>query len=487
MSGFKTKFSLQKKLILMIVPIIVLVMIIAGVFSYASLTEINRVNYTSRSQQLSETAAKTIDPHQMKTIRDKVMKIYHDTPDKVSNEEWGSSEYYVYLEKYKAIMDTKEYKEIREQLRVIQDSNNLQSVYTLLFDTETQSTIYLVDASYEDNCLPGSFDAVMYDVDREAMKNPKNGIAPDITNTPEYGWVVAAGSPIYDGDELIAFAAADISMNDAINQRNQFLFAEFAALLVAGIIFIIISIVLIDKMIIRPINKLSDMSQKYWSGESSGIHHDFSQLDIQTGDELEMLAGSMKQMEQNINEHITEILKTTNELIETRQHAEEMDRAANIDALTKVRNKRAYDLEITRINQDIEKDKKSFGIAMIDLNFLKVINDTYGHDKGNIAIQTLCRTICQIYVHSPVFRVGGDEFVVILENHDLENLDELKAAFDIEMEAYKQKTEPWEQISAAAGYAIYDPAVDKDAESVFKRAEEAMYEQKKQMKAVRHS
>ena len=84
----------------MIVPIIVLVMIIAGVFSYASLTEINRVNYTSRSQQLSETAAKTIDPHQMKTIRDKVMKIYHDTPDKVSNEEWGSSEYYVYLEKY---------------------------------------------------------------------------------------------------------------------------------------------------------------------------------------------------------------------------------------------------------------------------------------------------------------------------------------------------------------------------------------------------
>ena len=164
-----------------------------------------------------------------------------------------------------------------------------------------------------------------------------------------------------------------------------------------------------------------------------------------------------------------------------------MDRAANIDALTKVRNKRAYDLEITRINQDIEKDKKSFGIAMIDLNFLKVINDTYGHDKGNIAIQTLCRTICQIYVHSPVFRVGGDEFVVILENHDLENLDELKAAFDIEMEAYKQKTEPWEQISAAAGYAIYDPVVDKDAEDVFKRADEAMYEQKKQMKAVRHS
>ena len=39
----------------------------------------------------------------------------------------------------------------------------------------------------------------------------------------------------------------------------------------------------------------------------------------------------------------------------------------------------------------------------------------------------------------------------------------------------------------AAGYAIYDPAVDKDAESVFKRADEAMYEQKKQMKAVRHS
>ena len=51
----------------------------------------------------------------------------------------------------------------------------------------------------------------MYDVDHEAMKHPENGIAADVTNTEEYGWVVAAGSSIFADEELVAFAAADIS------------------------------------------------------------------------------------------------------------------------------------------------------------------------------------------------------------------------------------------------------------------------------------
>ena len=487
MSDFKTKISLKTKLILLIVPIIVLVMLIAGYCSYRSLTDVTRTLYMSRSQELSETAAKLVDPHQAKAVRDQVMAIYRKTPEKerVSTDDWGSEAFYAYLDRYRGIADSKAYRDVQKQLQIVQDSNHLNAAYMVCFDLETNSTIYLVDAAYEDTNLPGSFDAVMYDVDREAMKHPENGLAPDVTNTKEYGWVVAAGSPVFCDGELIGFAAAEISMNEVMDQRNQFLMIEFVALLIVAIILIVISLIVIDKMLIRPINKLSDMSEKYWSGETSTIRHEFSQLEIHTGDELEMLSNSMKQMEQNINEHITKILNTTNELIETRQHAEEMDRAANIDALTKVRNKRAYDIEMTRLDQGIAEGKTKFGIAMIDLNFLKTINDTYGHDKGDIAIQTLCQTICHIFVHSPVYRVGGDEFVVVLENHDLENLDELKAAFDREIEKFRDKKEPWERVSAAAGYALYDPAVDKDAESVFKRADALMYEQKKRMKARR--
>jgi diguanylate cyclase (GGDEF)-like protein len=479
------KLSLKKKLSLLIATIIVLVMLVAGYLGYRSLTDVSRTMYTTRSQELSKTAALSVDPAQVKMIRDRVMETFNSMPDKVSTDDWGSPEFDAYLKNYEDITATKEYEEIRDRLRIVQDSNNLQAVYLVWFDVASESTIYLVDGAYVDICLPGTFDAVMYDVDHKAMHNPKGGIAADVTNTEEYGWVVAAGSPVFYEDELVAFAAAEISMNEVMKQRNQFVLIEFASLFGLAVVFIALSIVLIDRMLIRPINKLSDASEKYWSGESTSDRHEFSQLEIHTGDELETLSNSMKQMEQNINEHMTELLNMTNQLISTSKYADEMDRAANIDALTKVRNKRAYDVEVERINQEIADGKNAFGLVMIDLNYLKKINDTYGHDKGNEAIRTLCRTICQIFVHSPVFRIGGDEFVVVLQNHDYEHLEELKALFEQEMEKLKGADKPWEGVSAAVGYALFDPALDKGVEDVFERADHEMYEDKKRMKALR--
>ena len=187
----------------------------------------------------------------------------------------------------------------------------------------------------------------------------------------------------------------------------------------------------------------------------------------------------------DINEHITEILETTKKLISTQEHADEMDRAANIDALTKVRNKRAYVLEIERVDQEIRGGKTAFGLAMIDLNYLKMTNDTYGHERGNEALRMLCGAICRVFKHSPVFRIGGDEFVVVLENSDYEQLDDLKEAFEQELRGMQNNQEPWARISAAAGYALFDPSLDADMESVFKRADQRMYERKKAMKAER--
>ena len=485
MTVVKAKFSLQKKLILLIVPIIIAVMLLASFFSYKGLMDITRTMYITRSKDLSNTTAQLLDPRDVKQVHDQIMAIFRATEDKVSSDEWGSPEFDAYLEKYQAIKELPAFSRIRDSLRIVQDNNHLQESYLVWFDLETESTIYLVDGAYEDICEPGCFDAVMYEVDHAAMQNPENGIEPDVTDTPEYGWVVAAGSPVFCDGELVAFAAAEISMNEVMAQRNEFLTIELVALAAMALVFILLSIILIDRVLIRPINKLANTTEKYWSGENSSIRHEFSQLEIHTGDELEMLSNSMKQMEQNINEHITRILDTTNKLISTRKHAEAMDRAANIDALTKVRNKRAYDVEVDRLNQEIRAGKTAFGLVMIDLNYLKRTNDMYGHDKGDESICLLCRTICEVFVHSPVFRIGGDEFVVVLENHDYEQLDSLKAAFKRDMEMFAKEKEPWRAISASAGYALFDPSVDTDVESVFKRADKNMYEEKTRMKARR--
>ncbi|MBR0380769.1 MAG: diguanylate cyclase [Mogibacterium sp.] len=485
MENGKAKFSLKKKLVLLIVTVIVATMLVAGFFSYKSLTDVTRTLYTNRSRQLSKTAAESVDPQQVKLIRDQVMEIYDSTDEKVSSDEWGSPEFEAYLQRYQHIKDTAEFKETQQKLRMIQDNNNLQAVYLVWLDTDSEATVYLVDASHHEICEPGCFDAVIYDVDRKALEDPENGIAPDVTNTKEYGWIVAAGSPVFCDGELVAFAGTDISMNAEMQQRNRFLLLEFAALLAVAAVFILISLRLIDRMLIEPINKLSDTSEKYWSGERSTVRHEFSQLDIRTGDEIEALADSMKQMEQNINDHIASILDATTKLIATREHADAMDRAANIDALTKIRNKRAYDLETERLRREIADGSARFGLAMVDLNDLKRINDKYGHDKGDEAICALCQLICSVFVHSPVFRIGGDEFIVLLENHDYEHLDELKKAFSDEIEKAGKEKEPWKAISAAIGYAIFDPKRDSEIESVFKRADQDMYERKKKMKSRR--
>ena len=482
----KPRFSLKKKLVLLIVPIIAAISILAGLLSYKGINDISRSMYMSRSRQLSATAAALVNPQMVRTVRDQVMAIFDASEDRVSNENWQSPGFESYLAKYDSIQETDAFKTLQRQLRIVQDNNDLECVYLVCFDLKTNSTIYLVDGTYgEDNSPPGCFDAVMYDVDYAAMKNPENGIAPDVTNTEEYGWVVAAGSPVFLEGELVAFAAAELSMNEVMNQRNRYLLTALSTLLILAVVFIAFSLLLIDRTIIRPINKLSDTSEKYWSsGTTSTIRNEFSQLQIHTGDEIETLSNSMKQMEKNINEQFTKILETTQKLVTTRQHADEMDRIANVDALTKVRNKRAYDETAARLSEGLRTGEiKDFGIAMIDLNDLKKINDNYGHDKGDIAIQRLCGMICAVFKHSPVFRLGGDEFAVVLEGHDLENVEALMRQLekDIDHNRANETLKPWERTSAAVGYARYSQG--DSVESVFKQADKAMYARKTEMKA----
>ena len=95
--------------------------------------------------------------------------------------------------------------------------------------------------------------------------------------------------------------------------------------------------------------------------------------------------------------------------------------------------------------------------------------------------------VCKSFAHSPVFRIGGDEFVVILENEDYDDAEKIVDKFTGILGEIKQddSLEPWEKVSAAIGWTRYDPDKDDDVESVFKRADNMMYENKKAMKAER--
>lgn len=94
--------------------------------------------------------------------------------------------------------------------------------------------------------------------------------------------------------------------------------------------------------------------------------------------------------------------------------------------------------------------------------------------------------ICHVFQHSPVFRTGGDEFTVILQNDDYEHRKELMRLFEERSrESIAQADQPWKKVSVSAGIAEYEPKSDSGVNDVARRADQKMYEHKRIRKMIR--
>lgn len=155
------------------------------------------------------------------------------------------------------------------------------------------------------------------------------------------------------------------------------------------------------------------------------------------------------------------------------------------DGLTHVKNRAAFELKITSMQNTLDSGNRlSFGIVVFDVNNLKKINDQYGHKAGDEYIVNACTLVCKTYKHSAVYRIGGDEFVVILENDDYKSRDRLLSSFSKKMEKLQASDLPLtSKISIASGMATFKPKMDMQITDVFKRADAKMYENKSIMKA----
>ncbi len=222
---------------------------------------------------------------------------------------------------------------------------------------------------------------------------------------------------------------------------------------------------LYTRRITKPLEELTDAAEQVDKG-----NYEFT-LDYGEDDEIGRLTSTFRRLADHMKEHISDLSKR-----------------AYIDSLTTVRNKGAYSGYIEQLETRM-KDAGgdiSFAVGMFDCDDLKQINDIYGHEKGDVYIITASRLICRIYKHSPVFRIGGDEFSVILQNEDYLNRDELAQQFSREMEescvANKNK---WEQVHISMGVAVYDPKTDRSVNDVIRRADTCMYENKRSRKRAK--
>ena len=162
-----------------------------------------------------------------------------------------------------------------------------------------------------------------------------------------------------------------------------------------------------------------------------------------------------------------------------------LDILAYTDSLTGVKNHAAYSHIKEKMEAKIRHDPHcSFAVAVMDVNNLKKTNDAYGHKAGDALIIGATRLMCTIFDHSPVCRIGGDEFVAILENSDYENRDELQQKFMKQMNVTTFFAGNEEHpLTAALGIAVYRSEFHTSFAEVFQEADTAMYENKAQFKA----
>ena len=186
----------------------------------------------------------------------------------------------------------------------------------------------------------------------------------------------------------------------------------------------------------------------------------------------------------NGSHYIIGIENIDEEVRREKQHLKALNTEKEIarrDELTGVKNKTAYTELEKAVQENIDNgmDYLPFGLVVCDTNNLKKINDSYGHVAGDEYIKKSAMLLCDTFVHSPVFRVGGDEFVVFLRGNDYSNKEELMKSLRARVrENLQVKSEP----ILASGMAEYTPKTDTLVSEIFDRADKDMYKNKRELK-----
>lgn len=283
-------------------------------------TEFQR-HYESLASSISKATATAIDESEVERLADmvdsefrKAVEYYGGVPDISAFTEEERNEYY---SRFDYIKETDEYRSLLSLLQKLRDDYGVKSLYLGFTDREYMKDIYLVDASAPgEACLPGDFDEVE-DEHIQLMENGQYDFPPYITNYSDYGWLCTDSTPIYGEDGSIkGLALVDISMNDIMGQIREFIIQISVIVMLLTIIMVLFVIYIMNRAMIKPINLLSAAARRFISEENESIgtrESAISKIEIKTGDEIENLFRSVKQMESDIYNYIENLTAVTAE------------------------------------------------------------------------------------------------------------------------------------------------------------------------------
>ena len=367
------------------------------------------------------------------------------------------------------------YNEIYNALTSFQNNVDIEYIYAVRQVSEDKF-IFTVDPDPVD---PGEFGEEVLVTD--ALRSAAKGVAM-VDNAPaedEWGNFYSSYSPVFDSKGKVA-GIVGIDFNSdwydmQIREHTVSIFINTMVSIAVGAVIVIFLTNSLRKRFDTLSNELAVLSsdvdalteeitsrRDYRENIANGeeAQDDKAQL---SSDEIELLGLKLHSMHTELDRYLAFIRNK-----------------ANTDALTLVNNTTAYTERQSRIEEAIAAKNASFSLAVFDINDLKGINDRYGHHCGDLIIKAAADAISSVFKLENVYRIGGDEFVVIEENMPLNEIDGKIELVNAEVDAYNNSEKENEGVlKLSIGTTSYDPEHDKTFRDTFNRADDSMYSNKK--------
>ena len=376
--------------------------------------------------------------------------------------------------------DTPEYQNALQVLRAFQESFNLDYIYGIR-DMGNKTFTFTIDPDPDD---PGEFGSpVVY---TPALYSASQGVAAvdDIPYEDQWGRFYSAYVPVFNskggvgGIIAVDVEAAWFEEQQRVHIITTLIIAAISLIIGAIIVFLFTRkihnrLVYLNTEITELADEVESLAQELRLATGRRAEKfDYERLlkerasgQIRTKDGFEELSGRLKAVRDELQRYIDDAHKL-----------------AYTDALTGSANRNAYIDAIKGLNKEIKEGKADFSLAVFDINGLKNSNDTFGHEYGDLMIITASDILKEAIGVENLYRIGGDEFVAILKISDTQKLDKILGFIEARIGAANDtikgfKTEA--PLAISKGFSCFAAGEDSDVQAVFRRADDAMYADKK--------
>lgn len=293
-------------------------------------------------------------------------------------------------------------------------------------------------------------------------------------------YIMTCSKALFDKEgNYIGQLFVDINLTTTKNKNGGFTGIVFLFSFIYMVVVFTIGMRVVAKRITIPLEKMYEGLKKFEYKNKNDLYkniENFKSLNIKTNKEIQSL------YEMFITT-LTKNLEFKNELDEKEIQLEESKIHAETDSLTGVNNKFSLNNKINEYNKKIESNETiEIAVVVADINNLKYVNDNFGHEIGDKYIIGCVKIFEKFFDKKNIYRTGGDEFVILLENVDYfaRNINKVNIEEIFEKLNEDKALQPFERYSASIGMSEY-----KKGESVLdtiKEADKEMYAAKNEFK-----